>query len=103
MGFMNRSNIVSITTSISAVLILAAVSTSPTVHAWDTHMTLHNLVDYPAGLSIAGADSCTAEVNSTCEAGADYVWYTVTVCVGEFACNAQPPLENYAKWSLWTL
>jgi hypothetical protein len=63
----------------------------------------NNLVDYPAGLSIAGADSCTAQVNSTCEAGADYVWYTVTVCVGEFACNAQPPLENYAKWSLWTL
>jgi hypothetical protein len=57
-------------------------------------MTLHNLVDYPAGLSIAGVDSCTAEVNSTCEAGADYVWYTVTVCVVEFACNAPSPLER---------
>jgi hypothetical protein len=87
---MNSSNNVSITIGISAVLILAAVSTSPAVYAWDTHMTLHNLVDYPAGLSIVGADSCTAQVNSTCEAGADYVWYTVKVCVGTFACNAQP-------------
>ena len=49
-------------------------------------MTLHNIQDQlidvgPAELSIKGADSCTAQPSSTCEAGADYVWYTVNLCV----------------------
>jgi hypothetical protein len=45
-------------------------------------MTLHNLQNQigdegPAELPILGA----AQANSNCEAGADYVWYTVDVCV----------------------
>jgi hypothetical protein len=72
--------------AIFIVLLLAAVGLSVKAYAWDTHMTLHNLQEQvgeegPAELSIEGADSCTAQAGSTCEAGADYVWYTVNLCV----------------------
>jgi hypothetical protein len=82
---MNTSRPVSII-GIFGVLLVAAVGTSLKVYAWDTHMTLHDLLkgvgqDLPAELSILGADSCTAQGGSTCEAGADYVWYQVSVCV----------------------
>ena len=75
---MNISKFVSITTIISGVLLFAAVSTSLKAFAWDTHMTLHNIQDQlidvgPAELSTIGADSCTAQASSTCEAGTDYV------------------------------
>lgn len=39
-------------------------------YAWSTHMTLHNLSDNATELSIVAASSCTAQVNSNCEAGA---------------------------------
>ncbi|MGB8100436.1 MAG: hypothetical protein WCE96_02035 [Nitrososphaeraceae archaeon] len=49
-------------------------------YAWSTHMTLHNLADNASQLTLALADStCTAQVNSNCEAGAEYVWYTIDV------------------------
>jgi hypothetical protein len=69
-----------------SVPVLAGIGTSLKAYAWDTHMTLHNLQDKvgeegPAELSLIGAGSCTAQASSTCEAGADYVWYTVNVCV----------------------
>jgi hypothetical protein len=62
----------------------------PNAYAYDTHMTLHNLMNQfgdegPAELSILDGSSCTAQADSNCEAGADYVWYTVSVCVP--ACN----------------
>jgi hypothetical protein len=58
----------------------------PNAFAFDTHMTLHNLQNQvgdegPAELSIVGASKCTAQPNSNCEPGADYVWYTVNICV----------------------
>jgi hypothetical protein len=83
---MNRSKFVGFS-AILGVLLLAAISTSLKAYAWDTHMTLHNLQDEvgdegPAELSIEGiSSSCTAQASSTCEAGADLVWYTVDVCV----------------------
>lgn len=49
-------------------------------YSWGTHMTFHNLADNASQLSIADVGStCTAQVNSNCEAGADYVWYTIDV------------------------
>ena len=43
-------------------------------------MTFHNLADNASQLIIADVSStCTAQVNSNCEAGADYVWYTIDV------------------------
>jgi hypothetical protein len=51
-----------------------------TGYSWGTYMTFHNLADQPSQLSIADVGStCTAQVNSNCEAGADYVWYTIDV------------------------
>jgi len=55
-----------------------------TSYAWSTHMTFHNLADNASQLSIADAtgkspSTCTAQVNSNCEAGAEYVWYTIDV------------------------
>ncbi|HEY7109730.1 MAG TPA: hypothetical protein VH415_09900 [Nitrososphaeraceae archaeon] len=51
-----------------------------TGYSWDTHMTFHNLADNASQLIIADVGStCTAQVNSNCEAGADYVWYTIDV------------------------
>lgn len=51
-----------------------------TAYSWGTHMTFHNLADNASQLSIADVGStCTAQVNSNCEAGADYVWYTIDV------------------------
>jgi hypothetical protein len=49
-------------------------------YSWGTHMTFHNLADNASQLSIADVGStCTAQVNSNCEAGAEYVWYTIDV------------------------
>lgn len=48
-------------------------------YSWSTHMTLHNLADNATELSIVAASSCTAQVNSNCEAGAEYVWYNIEV------------------------
>jgi hypothetical protein len=48
-------------------------------YAWSTHMTLHNLADNATELDTVAASSCTAQVNSNCEAGAEYVWYTIDV------------------------
>jgi hypothetical protein len=69
----------------TALLTISSESV-PNAFAFDTHMTLHNLQNQigdegPAELSIIGASSCTAQANSNCEAGADYVWYTIDVCV----------------------
>lgn len=51
-----------------------------TGYASATHMTFHNLADQPSQLSIAVTGStCTAQVGSNCEAGAEYVWYTINV------------------------
>jgi hypothetical protein len=50
-----------------------------TVYSWSTHMTFHNLADNASELSIVAASSCTAQVNSNCEAGAEYVWYNIDV------------------------
>jgi hypothetical protein len=48
-------------------------------YSWSTHMTLHNLADNATELSIVAASSCTAQVNSNCEAGAEYVWYNIDI------------------------
>lgn len=58
----------------------------PIAYAWDTHMTLHNLIDQPgetisAQMDIVGGGSCIAQAGSNCEAGADYVWYLVNLYV----------------------
>src|SRR4029078_2966824 len=50
-----------------------------TGYSWSTHMTLHNLADNASELSIVAASSCTAQVNTNCEAGAEYVWYNIDV------------------------
>ncbi len=42
-------------------------------------MTFHNLADNASELSIVAASSCTAQVNSNCEAGAEYVWYNIDI------------------------
>ena len=69
---------------ISFVVISTAIGMGMTLiqagYASSTHMTLHNLADNASQLTIALADStCTAQVNSNCEAGAEYVWYTIDV------------------------
>ena len=69
---------------ISFVVLSIAIGMGMTLirtgYASSTHMTLHNLADNASQLSIALADStCTAQVNSNCEAGAEYVWYTIDV------------------------
>ncbi len=89
---MTGSKIVGVITIILGTLLLAAISTSPKAYAWDTHMTFHNLLtaepnEFPAELSIVGASSCVAQAGSTCEAGADYVWYNAKVCVGYCSVN----------------
>jgi hypothetical protein len=50
-----------------------------TGYSWSTHMTLHNLADNVTELAIVAASSCTAQMNSNCEAGAEYVWYNIDV------------------------
>ena len=75
------------------ILPLGAIGTSLKAYAWDTHMTFHNLLtgepnEFPAELSIVGAGSCVAQAGSTCEAGADLVWYNAKVCVGY--CDLSP-------------
>jgi len=63
--------------SIATGLSIALIQTG---NSWGTHMTFHNLADNASNLSIADVGStCTAQVNSNCEAGADYVWYTIDV------------------------
>lgn len=48
-------------------------------YAWSTHMTLHNLADNATELDIVAASSCTAQINSNCEAGAEYYrWWKLT-------------------------
>jgi hypothetical protein len=69
---------------ISFVVLSIAIGMGMTLirtgYASSTHMTLHNLADNASQLTIALADStCTAQVNSNCEAGAEYVWYTIDV------------------------
>jgi hypothetical protein len=80
------------------ILVSAALGTlfqlQPITYAWDTHMTLHNLIDQPgesfsAQMDIAGGGSCIAQAGSNCEAGADYVWYLVNLYVP----NATSPLN----------
>jgi len=61
--------------SIATGLSIALIQTG---YSWGTHITFHNLADNASELSIVAA-SCTAQVNSNCEAGADYVWYTIDV------------------------
>jgi len=62
--------------SIATGLSIALIQTG---YSWGTHTTFHNLADNASELSIVAASSCTAQVNSNCEAGADYVWYTIDV------------------------
>jgi hypothetical protein len=74
-----------------------------TGYAWSTHMTFHNLADRASQLSIVdaialGVDStCTAQVNSNCEAGADYVWYTIDVSIGIY----MPPTLNSKLFGIY--
>jgi hypothetical protein len=59
-------------------------------------MTFHNLADNASQLIIADVGStCTAQVNSNCEAGADYVWYTIGVFT--------PPQDEQKKTAPITL
>jgi hypothetical protein len=68
-----------ICTVVFSVAIGIGVTMMQKGYAWSTHMTLHNLADNATELDIVAASSCTAQVNSNCEAGADYVWYTIDV------------------------
>jgi hypothetical protein len=55
-----------------SIVIGMGVTLIQTGYASSTHMTLHNLADNASQLTIALADStCTAQVNSNCEAGAE--------------------------------
>jgi hypothetical protein len=71
-------------------------------YSWGTHMTFHNLSDNASQLSIADVGStCTAQVNSNCEAGADYVWYTIDIFTPpqdeqKQNCSFNPILEERA-------
>ena len=67
-------------TVVFSIVVGMGITLVQTGYSWDTHMTFHNLADNASQLSIADVGStCTAQVNSNCEAGADYVWYTIDV------------------------
>jgi hypothetical protein len=77
--------LIALLANLSALLTFSGGSVR-NAYAFDTHMTLHNLMNQfgdegPAELSILDTSSCIAQANSNCETGADYVWYTINVCV----------------------
>lgn len=69
------------------MLVIAAISGTSfvliqNVDASSTHMTLHNLTPMSAQLVVDDVitdPTCTADPNSTCEAGTEYIWYTINI------------------------
>jgi len=75
-GKVNTFVICTVVLSIATGMGITLIQTG---YSWSTHMTFHNLADNASELSIVAASSCTAQVNSNCEAGAEYVWYNIDV------------------------
>ena len=77
------------------LILIAAISgttfvLTQNIYASSTHMTLHNLSNNTAELWVEvpmDPPHCDAKSNSTCEAGTEYIWYTIKVSIP----NAESP------------
>ena len=80
---------------VSMLILIAAISgttfvLTQNIYAASTHMTLHNLSNNTAELWMevpVDPPHCDAKFNSTCEAGTEYIWYTIKVSIP----NAESP------------
>src|SRR5574339_9419 len=74
---------------VSMLILIVAISgttfvLTQNIYAASTHMTLHNLSNNTAELWVevpVDPPHCDAKFNSTCEAGTEYIWYTIKVSI----------------------